>query len=97
MFTAMGPQASDFTSLSLNFLRYKPGTLKLPTSLVVIGIKSNARKTPVEMVKFAEHFLTPGSGQLLWEMLAGLLVLWGFTRVMAPQGLLLHGAICRGS
>lgn len=79
MFTAMGPQASDFTSLSLNFLRYKPGTLKLPTLLVVIGIKGNARKTAVEMVKFPEHFLTPGSGQLLWEMLAGFLVLWGFT------------------
>lgn len=79
MFIAMGPQASDFTSLSLNFLRYKPGALQLPILLVVIGIEGNAHKTAVEMAKFPEHFLTPGSGQLLWEMCSGFLVLWGFT------------------
>lgn len=79
MFIAMGLQARDFTSLSRNFLRYKPGTLQLPISLVVIGIEGNAQKTAVEMVQFPEYFLTPGSGQLLWEMLAGFLVLWGFT------------------
>lgn len=53
----------------------KPGAIILP---IAIGIKGNVLKTDLKVVKFPGNFLTLGSGSLLWGMLGGFLVLWGF-------------------